>query len=91
MNEDELILLFSFIGYWTVLTFRTYKSDTKLKTGLINLFIHIAYSSYFLYGLFYTSQEGSALAWFLYLVCIIWIHTAINLGQYLYTFYQDRS
>ncbi len=84
MNEDEIILLFSFIAYWAVLLFLTFKSENKPRVGLINLFIHIAYSSYFLYGLFYRSQGGTALVWFLYLLFIIWTHFLINIGQLIY-------
>ena len=90
MNEDEKILLLSFIGYWIVLAILTFKSDKKIRTGLINLLFHIAYSSYFLHGLFYRSQGGTALAWFLYLLFIIWTHTAINLGQIIFQLIKTR-
>jgi len=90
MNEDEKILLLSFIGYWIVLFILTVKSKNKIKTGLLNLSIHIVYSSYFLYGLYGRSQGGTALAWFLYLLFIIWIHTIINLGQVVYNIIKTR-
>lgn len=84
MNEDEAILFLSFIGYWAVLGLLTFKSDRKVKTGLLNLLIHIAYSSYFLYGLYHKSQGGTALVWFLYLLFILWIHTTLNFCLFIY-------
>jgi hypothetical protein len=84
------MILFSFIGYWIVLSALTFKSIKKIKTLLVNLFIHIAYSCYFLNGLFYKAQGGTALAWFLYLLFIIWIHTAINLAQFIYQYKKTR-
>lgn len=84
MIEDEKKLLLSFIGYWIVLAILIFKSDRKIRTGLINLLFHLAYSLYFLHGLFYKSQGGMALAWFLYLLFMIWTHTAINLGQIIF-------
>lgn len=90
MNEDEKILLLSFIGYWTVLIILTLKSENRIKLGLLNLSIHVAYSSYFLYGLFYKSQGGTSLVWFLYLLFIIWTHTVINLGQIIYNIIKTK-
>jgi hypothetical protein len=91
INKDELMLLFSFIAYWIVLAALTFVSNKKIKTVLINLFIHIVYSCYFLYGLFYKTQGGTSLAWFLYLLFILWLHTAINLGQFIYKSIKTRS
>ncbi len=90
MNEDEKILFLSYIGYWIVLSILISKSDKKIKTGLINLLFHIAYSTYFLHGLFYRSQGGISLAWFLYLIFTIWTHTAINIGQIIFQLIKTR-
>lgn len=91
MTEDEKILFFTFIGYWIALTFLTYKCDKKIKIVVANIIIHIAYSSYFLYGLYYKSQGGTALAWFVYLLFIIWTHTLINLGQVAYRILKSKK
>jgi hypothetical protein len=91
MNEDEKILVLSFIGYWIVLALLIFKSDKKLKTAFINLSIHTLYSSYFLYGLFYKSEGGTSLAWFLYLLFIIWSHTLTNLLQTIYNIVKKKS
>lgn len=84
MNGDDKILLISFIGYWLVLITLTIKSKNKPKTASINTIIHLAYSSFFLYGLYYKSQGGNSLLWFFCLVFIIWIHSAINLVQLIF-------
>lgn len=88
MNEDEKIMLISFVGYWIVVIMLIMNSRKKMKTGLINIFVHIIYSSYYLYGLYYRSQSGTSLAWFVSLLFIIWTHTLINLGQFAYAVYK---
>jgi hypothetical protein len=91
MSEDEKILVLSFIGYWIVVALLIYKSEKKLKTVFINLSLHALYSSYFLYGLFYKSEGGNSLAWFLYLLFIIWSHTLTNLLQTIYKIVKEKS
>jgi hypothetical protein len=91
MNDDGEILLFSFIVYWVILILLTLRNKNKIKTGLINLFIHITYCSYFLLGLLYRSESGTALAWFLYLLFFIWTHSLINIGQLIYCVIKTRN
>lgn len=79
MNEDNQILLFSFVFYWVTLLVCSIKSKNWKKTFFVNLIIHIIYSSYFLYGLIYDVGDGSALAWYLLLLFIIAIHWIANL------------
>lgn len=91
MNEDSLLLLFSFILYWVTFTFLLIKIKDKKQGLVINLSIHVIYSSYFLYGLFYRSQgNGNALAWWFYLLVLLWTHWLINLGQLVYLLIKSR-
>jgi len=60
MDADELLLFFSFLIFWIILVFLVVKTKSKKQIG-INLAIHVIYSSYFLYGLFFKSQgNGTA-------------------------------
>lgn len=91
MNDDHLLLLFSFILYWVTFTFLLIKIKDKKQGLVINLSIHVIYSSYFLYGLFYRSQgNGTALAWWFYLLVLLWTHWLINLGQLVYLLIKSR-
>ena len=91
MNEDHLLLLFSFILYWVTFTFLLIKIKDKKQGLVINLSIHVIYSFYFLYGLFYRSQgNGTALAWWFYLLVLLWTHWLINLGQLVYLLIKSR-
>ena len=92
MNDDELLLLFSFLLYWATFILLVIKTSEKKKVIAINLTIHIIYSAYFLHGLFYRSQgNGTALAWWFYLLFILWTHWIINLGQLIYLFVKTRN
>lgn len=91
MNEDQILLLISFILYWIVLAFLYSQSGKNNKMLLTNLVIHIAYGVYFLYGLNYKSEGGTALAWFLYLMLFLWAHTFIHLIQLVYRLIQYRK
>ena len=91
MNDDHLLLLFSFILYWVTFTFLLIKIKAKKQGLVINLSIHVIYSFYFLYGLFYRSQgNGTALAWWFYLLVLLWTHWLINLGQLVYLLIKSR-
>ena len=91
MDEDHLLLLFSFILYWVTFTFLLIKIKDKKQGLVINLSIHVIYSFYFLYGLFYRSQgNGTALAWWFYLLVLLWTHWLINLGQLVYLIIKSR-
>ena len=91
MDEDHLLLLFSFILYWVTFTFLLIKIKDKKQGLVINLSIHVIYSFYFLYGLFYRSQgNGTALAWWFYLLVLLWTHWLINLGQLIYLLIKSR-
>ena len=91
MDEDHLLLLFSFILYWVTFPFLLIKIKDKKQGLVINLSIHVIYSSYFLYGLFYRSQgNGTALAWWFYLLVLLWTHWLINLGQLVYLLIKSR-
>ena len=91
MDEDHLLLLFSFILYWVTFTFLLIKIKDKKQGLVINLSIHVIYSFYFLYGLFYRSQgNGTALAWWFYLLVLLWTHWLINLGQLVYLLIKSR-
>ncbi len=91
MDDDHLLLLFSFILYWVTFTFLLIKIKDKKQGLVINLNIHVIYSSYFLYGLFYRSQgNGTALAWWFYLLLLLWTHWLINLGQLVYLHIKSR-
>ena len=92
MNDDELLLLFSFLLYCITFIFLIVKTNNKKQVLIINLTIHAIYSSYFLQGLFYRSQgNGNALAWWFYLLLIIWTHWIINLVQLIYIFIKVKK
>ncbi|MFY8132843.1 MAG: hypothetical protein ACOVOL_06365 [Bacteroidia bacterium] len=91
INSDQYILLLSFLGYWVVLAVFIFSSEKKVKVGLLNLLIHLAYSSFSMHGLVFKSHGGSALAWFLYLLFFLWIHTAINFTQIVYGWMKSRK
>ena len=91
MDEDHLLLLFSFILYWVTFTLLLIKIKDKKQGLVINLSIHVIYSSYFLYGLFYRAQgNGTALAWWFYLLVLLWTHWLINLGQLIYLLIKSK-
>ena len=91
MDEDHLLLLFSFILYWVTFTFLLIKIKDKKQGLVINLSIHVIYSFYFLHGLFYRSQgNGTALAWWFYLLVLLWTHWLINLGQLVYLLIKSK-
>ncbi len=92
MNDDELLLLFSLLLYWATFIFLVIKANDKKKYLIINLTIHVIYSGYFLHGLFYRSQgNGTALAWWFYLLLLLWTHWIINLGQLIYLFVKNKT
>ena len=92
MNDDELLLLFSFLIYLTTFIFLVIKTSDRKKVLKINLTIHFIYSGYFLHGLFYRSQgNGTALAWWVSLLLILWIHWIINLVQLIYLFVKIKN
>ena len=94
MNEDELLLLFSFILYWGTFAFlfiKTKESRAKKRVLTINLTLHIFYSLYFMYGLFYKSNGGSALVWWFYLLVILWTHWIINVGQLIFLYFKSKN
>ena len=92
MNDDQFLLLFSFLIYWATFIFLVIKSSEKKNVFIINLTIHVIYSGYFLHGLFYRSQgNGTALAWWFYLLLILWTHWIINLGQLIYLLIKTRN
>ena len=78
MTEDGQILLSAFIIYWVTLIFITINSSRRLRTFVTNFLIHIAYSTYLLYGLKYDSAEGGGLVWFCFLLFILGGHSLIN-------------
>lgn len=91
MHEDNIILLFVYFIYWIVLSYLTIKSENKTKTLLTNLIFHLTYSSYFLYGLLYLSKEGSALAWFFYLLLILIAHIILNIVQLVHIYRKQNN
>lgn len=92
MNADELLLIFSFLICWTTLVFLIIKAKNRKQIILINLIVHFIYSSYFLYGLFYDSKgNGTALAWWFFLLLFLLIHSIINLGQLVYLYLKTKT
>jgi len=83
MNEDNKILFFSYLIFWGTLLLLTIKSKNRKRTLILNVPIHILYSSYFLYGLIYKSQGGTALVWWFYLLIIITLHWLVNVTKLL--------
>ncbi|MFM6944302.1 MAG: hypothetical protein ACKOXV_03370, partial [Bacteroidota bacterium] len=86
MNEDNLLLLISFIIFFLSLFILLKKTKNKKSTLIINLIIHFIYSFYLLYGLLYDSEGGSGLAWWFFLLISLWLHSIINFGQFFYIF-----
>jgi len=91
MNDDELLLLFSFILYWVTFVFLFKKTKEKKIVTIINLTIHSIYSLYFLYGLLYRSEGGAALGWWFFLLLLLWTHWLINLGQLIYLLVKTKN
>lgn len=58
---------------------------------LLNLVIHILYSSYFLYGLEYKSEGGVGLVWWFYLLLFLWTHAVIHFIQVTYQLLKARK
>lgn len=90
MTEDQITLLASFILYWVMLAILLYQSGSK-RSFIANLLIHIGYSAYFLYGLEYRSEGGNSLAWWFYLLLILWIHAIIHFVQITYQLFLTRK
>lgn len=92
MNDDELFLLISFLIYWLTFLFLGLKAKRKKLPLVIHLTIHIIYSSYFLYGLFFKSQgKGTALAWWFNLLLILYTHWIIHIGQLIYLYAKSKK
>jgi hypothetical protein len=92
MNDDELLLLFSFLLYWVTFAFLVIKTAYKKRIIIVNLTIHTIYSLYFLYGLFYQTQgNGTALAWWFYLLLVLWTHWLIILVQLIRVFLKQKK
>jgi|GEM_PF-1015611 len=84
MNQDETILLFSFLVYWMFLIVLVFNAKNKRKIFIINFIVHLFYSAYFLYGLYYRSQGGTSLAWLFFLLLLLWTHSLVNFAQLIY-------
>ena len=81
MNDDEQLLLFSFLLYWVTFILYLTKIREKKRAFFLHLIIHAIYSLFFLNGLFYRSQgNGTALAWWFFLLLFLWVHWLILLG-----------
>lgn len=92
MNNDELVLLLSFLLYWAILICLVIKSKNKKQVLIINLTIHVIYSGYFLYGLFYRSHgNGASLRWWFYILLTLWVHWIINLGELIYLLIKTKK
>lgn len=86
MNEDNLYLLFCFLVFGLTLGILTVRSKNRLKTITIHLLISGLYSGVFFYNLSYNSSGGSGLAWLLYLMFFLGVHTLVNLAGIIFTF-----
>lgn len=72
--------------------FLAVKTKYKKRILIVNFKIHVIYSLYFLDGLFYKSQgNGTALAWWFYLLLLLWTHWIINLGQLIYLYFKTNE
>lgn len=91
MTDDNILLLFSFLIYWVTLFLLTLKSSNRKKVLMLNLPIHILYSSCFLYALLYKSQGGASLLWWFYLILFIAIHWIINLVTLLIQLRKNKT
>jgi hypothetical protein len=81
MNDDEQLLLFSFLLYWVTFILYLTKIREKKRAFFLHLSFHAIYSLFFLHGLFYRSQgNGTALAWWFFLLLFLWVHWLILLG-----------
>lgn len=90
-NEDNLILLLSFILYWIIFILLMIKSKNKIFTFIMNISLHLVYSIYFLYGLMYKSSGGFGLVWWFYLLVLLWIHSIFNLVALIYLFFKKKK
>ena len=78
MNDDEQLLLFSFLLYWVTFILYLTKIREKKRAFFLHLSFHAIYSLFFLHGLFYRSQgNGTALAWWFFLLLFLWVHWLI--------------
>jgi len=73
----ENILLFGSLLTLLIVVILSFMYSKRF--ALINGAIFIAYTSYMLYGLFYKSQGGTALAWWFYLVVFVGLQLIIML------------
>lgn len=80
MDEDDLIIIYAFVIYWIILLILTFLSKQKKRVFLINFMLHVLYSSYFIYELYYKPQgwKNSLNLWAL-LLSFIGIHWVLNL------------
>ena len=77
-------IVFSIIIYWVTLLALAKISTRKLAVIIPNIVAHIAYGAYFLYGLHFKSEGGTALGWFLYFMFFIWGHWFITVLMIIY-------
>ncbi|MFN0203488.1 MAG: hypothetical protein ACKVTZ_18320, partial [Bacteroidia bacterium] len=86
MNEDEKLLVFVFIGLWIsiILLIANTERQKRIATAGIHLLIHLAYSTYFLHGLYFKGAGGTSLGWLVFLLFTLCLHLVINLGILAY-------
>lgn len=80
MTKDNLIVLFAFVIYWVTLIGLTLLCEQKLLVFLINLIVHVSYSSYFLWNLYYkpSGWKNTLGAW-IGLLGFIGVHWVLDL------------
>lgn len=81
MNEDNLLLLFTFLVFWIILVILILLSkENKRLALLINLTVHLIYGPYFIHKLVCTYEGFSAAIWrFVILLFIMGTQLIINL------------
>lgn len=89
MDDNDLISL-SFIVCWIFFIILFVSSRKKKLQIILNLSVHVIYSLYYFYGIFYRYETGTALAWWLFILFCLWIHTVVSFIQIVILLFQKK-
>jgi len=91
MNEDQLYLLVLYLIWAILFIVLIYRSVSKLKTFFLHSITGLVYSIYFAYNLKYNGASGTSLAWLIYWMIIIGLHSFGFLVLIIYSLFKKKN
>jgi hypothetical protein len=74
--EDNIVLVAASFILLLLIAVATFKFSKAF--GAVNFVIFLVYSSYMYYGLFFDNSDGTALAWWFYLLVVTILHILVT-------------